>query len=83
MTTVLHCGLIEPVNSLKPTVGQIYEYVGRGNEIKYLPSSIPSLTNTLDTSNYSGKRNALWLHPGSYSETIFQLYFQLDSTKEP
>lgn len=82
MTTVLHCGLIEPVNSLKPTVGQIYEYVGRGDEIKYLPSSIPSLTCTLDTSNYSGKRNALWLHPGTYSKTILQLHFKLDSTKE-
>lgn len=49
---MLHCALIEPVKSLKPTVGQIYKYVGLEEKIRKLLSYIPSLTATLDASNY-------------------------------
>lgn len=76
---MLYCGLDEPVSALEPTVGQIFEYAGLGNVVERLPSIIPSLTATLNASNYAGKRNALWFNPALNFQTTLQLHFQLDA----
>lgn len=69
--------MVKPASALKPTVEQIFEYAELGVVIKNLPYGLPELTAILDSSNYSGNRNALWFNPSLSYQTILQLRFRL------
>lgn len=76
---MFYCGLDKPVSDLKRTVGQISKYAGLENVVGSLLSILPSLTATLNPSNYAGKRNALWFNPPFNFQSTLQLHFQLDA----
>lgn len=74
---MLHCALIEPVKSLKPTVGQIYKYVGL--EESFLHTLIDGYARRV---KLSGNHNTLWLNLAPTVKTTLQLHFWLDSTQK-